>query len=171
MSFTAEEIWENLPGERASSVFLAQWYEDLPESSVDEEFGDGLWRALLDVRQEVNRAMETKRAAGELKGSLDAEVELYASPELAKTLESVDDELRFVLITSEATVLPIAEAPEDALEGENPELRVRVVVAAADKCERCWHRRIDVGSHEAHPTLCGRCVTNVEGDGEIRRYA
>ena len=115
--------------------------------------------------------METKRASGELKGSLDAEVELYASPELAKTLEALDEELRFVLITSEATVLPIIQAPEDVTAGENPELCVRVAVATAGKCERCWHRRIDVGTHEAHPTLCGRCVTNVEGDGEIRRYA
>ena len=171
LSFTAEEIWENLPGERAASVFLAEWAENLPEGSADGEFDDGLWRTLLEVRQEVNRAMETKRAAGELKGSLDADVELYASSELAAMLKSLGDELRFVLITSEATVFSIADAPEESLEGENPDLRVRVVLSSADKCERCWHRRVDVGAHAAHPTLCGRCVTNVEGDGEVRRYA
>ncbi len=112
-----------------------------------------------------------RRAAGDLRGSLDADVTLYCTPELMARLEMLADELRFVLITSDALLAPLEAAPGDAAETELDGLRVSVRVSANDKCERCWHRRADVGADAAHPTLCGRCVTNVEGDGEQRRYA
>ena len=86
-------------------------------------------------------------------------------------LDALGDELRFVLITSGAAVAPLADAPTDAAETELPGLRVRVEASADEKCERCWHRRADVGSFAAHPTLCGRCVSNVDGPGELRRFA
>ena len=96
---------------------------------------------------------------------------LYAKPELAERLRSLGEELRFVLITSEATVADWDQAPDHAMEAEDMPLRVIAVAATAEKCERCWHRREDVGQHAAHPTLCGRCVTNIEGPGEERRFA
>lgn len=170
LSFTAEEIWENLPGSREDSVLLTQWYDQLPKAD-DEALGDGFWRRMMTVRQDVNRAMEAKRAEGELKGSLDASVLLYAAPALKTVLDSLGEELRFVLITSEASVLPIAESPDNALQGDDEELRVVVLAAEEEKCERCWHRRPDVGSAANHPTLCQRCVTNVDGEGEVRHYA
>jgi isoleucyl-tRNA synthetase len=170
LSFTAEEIWENLPGSREDSVLLTQWYDQLPKAD-DEALGDDFWRRMVTVRQDVNRAMEAKRAEGELKGSLDARVLLYAAPALKTVLDSLGEELRFVLITSEASVLPIAESPDNALQGEDEELRVVVLAAEEEKCERCWHRRPDVGSATNHPTLCQRCVTNVDGEGEVRHYA
>lgn len=170
LSFTAEEIWENLPGSREESVLLTQWYGQLPKAD-DEALGDGFWRRMVTVRQDVNRAMEAKRAEGELKGSLDANVVLYAAPALKTSLDSLGEELRFVLITSEASVLPLAESPDNALQGEDEELRVVVLAAGDEKCERCWHRRPDVGSATNHPTLCQRCVINVDGEGEVRHYA
>jgi isoleucyl-tRNA synthetase len=170
LSFTAEEIWENLPGSREESVLLTQWYDQLPKAD-DEALGDGFWRRMVTVRQDVNRAMEAKRAEGELKGSLDANVVLYAAPALKTSLDSLGEELRFVLITSEASVLPLAESPDNALQGEDEELRVVVLAAGDEKCERCWHRRPDVGSATNHPTLCQRCVINVDGEGEVRHYA
>jgi len=81
------------------------------------------------------------------------------------------DELRFVLITSGASIAPLDEAPEDAAYADVEGLRVKVNVSEAEKCERCWHRREDVGQFPAHPTLCGRCVENVDGDGEQRHFA
>ena len=81
------------------------------------------------------------------------------------------DELRFVLITSEATVLPLSDAPAGAAASDVEGLALQVHVSEAAKCERCWHRRSDVGSSDAHPTLCGRCIVNVEGEGERRRFA
>ncbi len=170
LSFTADEIWENLPGSRQPSVFLSEWYTDLPVEADGAEWGDGFWSKLILVRQAVNRALETKRAEGGLRGSLDASVTLYAAPDLLASLASLGEELRFVLITSEAHLKPLSEAqvPVDA---DMPDLAVSVVPCEHEKCERCWHRRDDVGTHAEHPTLCGRCITNIEGPGEQRRYA
>ena len=170
LSFTAEEIWENLPGERAESVFLAEWYE-LPATDSSDVMGDAFWSTCLAVRQDVNKAMEAERAAGNIRGSLDASVVLYVSDELKTSLTTLGDELRFVLITSGAELASIADAPADAMTGEVEGLKVVVSASEAEKCERCWHRRDDVGSHAEHPTLCGRCVSNVVGDGETRHFA
>ncbi len=170
LSFTAEEIWENLPGNREASVFLSEWYGDLPAEKAGDDWGDVFWSELVVVRQAVNRALETKRAAGELKGSLDAAVTLFAEPGLLSRLASLADELRFVLITSEAHLAPYEEA-EAAVETDVPGLAISVAVAGSEKCERCWHRRADVGTHAQHPSLCGRCIGNIEGPGEERRYA
>ncbi len=171
LSFTAEEIWENLPGERGESVFLELWYDRLQTLSGDEVMGRDYWRQLVAVRTAVNKAMEERRAAGELRGSLDANVALYAAPELFAKLEALGEELRFVLITSGASLYPLDQAPEGAAATELAGLRLQVEASEAPKCERCWHRREDVGSFEAHPTLCGRCVENVDGDGEPRSFA
>ena len=174
LSFTAEEIWENLPGARAESVFLAEWYE-LPATDSIDVMGDAFWTTCLAVRQDVNKAMEAERAAGNIRGSLDASVVLYVSDELKALLATLGDELRFVLITSGAELATIADAPADASAnvrtGEIEGLKVVVSASEAEKCERCWHRRDDVGSHTEHPTLCGRCVSNVAGDGETRHFA
>ena len=169
LSFTAEEIWENLPGARADSVFLTEWYDAL--ASANANIDAAFWSEMMAVRQQVNKALELAREQGALRGSLDAAVTLYAKPELAERLRSLGEELRFVLITSEATVADWDHAPDHAMEAEDMPLRVIAVAATAEKCERCWHRREDVGQHAAHPTLCGRCVTNIEGPGEERRFA
>ncbi|RLA59138.1 MAG: hypothetical protein DRQ89_14480, partial [Epsilonproteobacteria bacterium] len=87
-----------------------------------------------------------------------------------QTLEALGDELRFVLITSAATLAPFADAG-NAAETEIEGLRLRVSVSSSEKCERCWHRRPEVGTITAHPTLCNRCVENIEGEGEQRNFA
>ncbi|MEQ8801559.1 MAG: class I tRNA ligase family protein, partial [Haliea sp.] len=171
LSFTAEEIWENLPGERGESVFLCQWYEQLHTLADGEAMGRDYWQQVMAVRVAVNREIEVQRAAGLVRGSLDTTVTLFVSPELQSLLEQLADELRFVLITSAATLQPLASAPDAASTTELAGLRLQVSVAQEEKCERCWHRRPDVGSHGAHPTLCGRCVENIDGPGEQRHFA
>jgi isoleucyl-tRNA synthetase len=171
LSFTAEEIWENLPGERGPSVMLAQWYEGLQSLSPGASMGREYWQQLMSVRAAVNKEMESQRAAGVLRGSLDASVSLYCSDALKKSLSALGDELRYVLITSEATLFPQEGAAAESASTELPDLRVLVVPASADKCERCWHRRSEVGESPTHPTLCGRCIGNIDGDGEQREYA
>jgi len=171
LSFTAEEIWENLPGGRSESVMLEQWYQGLQELPRDVVMGRAFWQQVIDVRAAVNKAMEAQRAAGLLRGSLDAEVTLYCSPQLCETLAALGDELRFVLITSGADLMPLDEAGEEASSTELADLRIRIAVTGEEKCDRCWHRSPTVGKNTAHPTLCGRCVENINGDGEQRRYA
>jgi isoleucyl-tRNA synthetase len=171
LSFTAEEIWENLPGTRERSVFLSSWYADLPAEIADGNLGNAFWDEVITVRQAVNRALEARRAAGDLRGSLDAEVTLYAEQGLFNRLQQLGSELRFVLITSEAALKPAAEAPADIVESDVAGLAVAVAVSSHEKCERCWHRRPDVGDSKDHPTLCTRCIDNIEGPGEHRQYA
>ena len=170
LSFTADEIWENLPGARESSVFLAEWGEALPRLGGDAAFDAAFWEQLIAVRAALNKQLEQLRAEGALRGSLDAQVTLYCDGPLLERLQRLGDELRFILITSAARVAPIAEAPAQARASGLEGLRLQVAAAAAAKCERCWHRRDDVGADARHPSLCARCVSNVEGPGEVRRF-
>ncbi len=170
LSFTAEEIWENLPGEHGPSVMLAQWYQGLQTQAQDEAMGAQYWQQVMSVRTAVNKEMEIQRAAGTLKGSLDAAVSLYCAADLQASLQTLGDELRFALITSSATLQPLESAPDDAAATEVPGLLLQVSVATDEKCERCWHRSPEVGQLSAHPTLCSRCVENIDGDGESRSF-
>ena len=169
LSYTAEEIWQELPGERVSSVFLSTWY-GLPEERTESPVN---WQTLLDLRQAVSKELEQLRVAGGIGSPLDAEVRLYCSDALQAELAALGDELRFVFITSAASVHPESDRPADAVAaGEEAEpFWLSVAATEAEKCVRCWHRRDDVGGDSAHPELCARCVSNVDGPGEIRVYA
>ncbi len=171
LSFTADEVWQLLPGEREEFVFTQEWYQGLKSVTLETDIADDVWQELLTVRNEVNKVIEQARRDKRLGGSLEAEVTLYADDKLAAQLALVDDELRFVLLTSAAKVAPLADAPADAVETELSSLKLAMVKSESEKCERCWHYREEVGSIEAHPSLCHRCVTNIEGDGEARQFA
>ncbi|ABK49360.1 Isoleucyl-tRNA synthetase [Shewanella sp. ANA-3] len=171
LSFTADEVWQLLPGQRDAYVFTQEWYQDLQSITLDTDLSDAYWENLLTVRNEVNKVIEQARRDKRIGGSLDAEVTLFADAALTEQLTHIGDELRFVLLTSEAKVLPLADATSDAVETELASLKLEVNATTAEKCERCWHHREEVGTIEAHPTLCHRCVTNIEGDGEVRLFA
>ncbi|MCL1120761.1 isoleucine--tRNA ligase [Shewanella seohaensis] len=171
LSFTADEVWQLLPGQRDAYVFTQEWYQDLQSITLDTDLSDAYWENLLTVRNEVNKVIEQARRDKRIGGSLEAEVTLFADAALAEQLTHIGDELRFVLLTSEAKVLPLADATSDAVETELASLKLVVNATTAEKCERCWHHREEVGTIEAHPTLCHRCVTNIEGDGEVRLFA
>ncbi|AGI22816.1 isoleucyl-tRNA ligase [Pseudomonas sp. ATCC 13867] len=171
LAFTAEEIWSFLPGERAQSVMLTTWYDGLSELPADAELDRAYWDEVMAAKAAVNKELENQRSAKTIGGNLQAEITLYAEDSLAKRLEKLGNELRFVLITSAATVAPLADAPADAMDSELPGLKLKVVKSTHAKCGRCWHFRTDVGSDAAHPELCGRCVENIDGAGEVRHYA
>ena len=169
LSFTAEEIWAELPGERGDSVLLSTWYafpDRKPTAGVD-------WDALLRVRQAVSKELERLRAAGDIGAPLDARVDLYCSKPLRSVLAQLGDELRFVFITSDASVHEAAERPDSAVAGGTDAEPFWLAVSPSSdaKCSRCWHRRDDVGSQPQHPELCSRCTNNVDGPGETRVYA
>ena len=169
LSFTADEVWRFLPGDRSASVFLEEFYT-LPDASAAGRVGSiDFWQRFLVVREQVSQELERLRVARAIGSSLDAEVVLYADESLRPDLELLGSELRFLLITSEAVVLPLASAPEGASSSGLSGLKLSVRAAAAPKCVRCWHHRPDVGQHQKHPLLCGRCIENIDGPGEIRR--
>lgn len=128
---------------------------------------DAFWDKLLKVRGEVNKVIEQARADKKVGGSLEAAVTLYAEPELSAKLTALGDELRFVLLTSGATVADYNDAPADAQQSEVLKgLKVALSKAEGEKCPRCWHYTRDVGKVAEHAEICGRCVSNVAGDGE-----
>ena len=169
-SFTADEIWKEIPGEREEFVFLDQWYQGLPTLNEDTQMGAAYWQSIMAVKTAVNKQLELGRKEGVIGGSLAAEVTLFCDGGLAEQLHALGNELRFVLITSTATIKPLSES-EGATATEVDGLEVKVVASEQAKCDRCWHHREDVGSNTAHPELCVRCVDNIEGDGEKRLYA
>jgi isoleucyl-tRNA synthetase len=169
LSFTAEEIWRCLPGPRGESVFLATWHEP-PESAAH----DIDWPSLMQLRRDVLRELEKLRDAGTIGAPLDAEADIYCVPAEYDRFNALDDELRFFLITSAARVHRVSTPPPGgvpASDAAREGVWIAVKPTQAAKCARCWHRLPDVGSHPEHPELCGRCVTNIAGGGEHRRFA
>ncbi|HIK75338.1 MAG TPA: isoleucine--tRNA ligase [Alcanivorax sp.] len=171
LSFTAEEIFELLPGERTESVFLTTWYDGLFPPAADADMDLAFWEQVQAVKQAVNKAIEEARNRKELRANLAADATLYVDDRLAGLLGRLGDELRFVTITSTATLAPLADAPADLPDSAVAGLKVRVAPSPHEKCVRCWHHRPDIGTDANHPELCGRCVTNLDGDGEERHYA
>ncbi len=172
MSFTADEIWNYLPGNHDKYVFTGEWYEGLFGLDDAESMNDDFWEELLKVRGEVNKVIEQARADKRVGGSLEAAVTLYAGAELKAKLLSLGDELRFVLLTSGAEVADFDAAPADAQQSELlKSLKVALHKAEGEKCPRCWHYTTDIGQVAEHAEICGRCVTNIAGDGEKRKFA
>ncbi|WP_026971664.1 isoleucine--tRNA ligase [Aliagarivorans marinus] len=171
LSFTADEIWQALPGERDDFVFTGEWYQGLQALPQDGTFNDEFWADVIAVRDEVNKLLEAARNDKKIGKALEADVTLYLDEQKLARLSQLEDELRFVLLTSEARVAPLSEAGDDAVATELEGVKLLVSVAKGEKCDRCWHHREDVGSHAGHEAICGRCVSNVDGEGEERRYA
>jgi isoleucyl-tRNA synthetase len=169
MSFTAQELWEAMPGKRSEFVFTETWYEGIPE--VVSAMDDNYWESIIAVKTQVNSALEQARKDKVIGSSLEADVSVYASPALKANLEQLADELRFVLITSEASLDDIANRCSDSQLSEDGTFAVVVRNAKGTKCTRCWHIKEDVGADPKHPELCTRCIENVDGPGETRQYA
>ncbi|MEF9901422.1 MAG: isoleucine--tRNA ligase [Pseudomonas sp.] len=171
LAFTADELWQYLPGERNESVMLNTWYQGLTELPEGFELGRAYWDRVMAAKTAVNKELENQRSAKAIGGNLQAEVTLFADDALSADLNKLGDELRFVLITSAASVAPFVQAPADAVETEVPGLKLKVVKSAHTKCGRCWHFRADVGANPEHPEICARCADNISGKGEVRHYA
>jgi len=158
LSFTADEIWQTLGLDAERTVFEELWYSLPAHGLSDVEVQS--WQTVLEVRALANKAIEEKRAAGLVGSSLQSELDIYADGTTFEALSRLKDDLRFVLITSRASLHQRAGA-----------LEVQVAPSAHTKCDRCWHYRADVGADAAHPHICGRCVSNLFGKGEVRSHA
>lgn len=170
-SFTAEEIWQHMPGKRGDSVYFETWYDKLAPLAKDAKFNSDFWQQVLQVKEQANKILEGKRRDKVIGSGLEAAITLYADDTLSALLSQLGEELRFITLTSGAVVKPLSEAGDNAQATELAGLKVMIEKSSDEKCERCWHHREDVGQHADHPTLCGRCVTNVAGEGEVRHYA
>lgn len=158
-TFTADEIWQFMPGKRAQSVFLGQWYKCVGVSvGVSEEE----MSFLIKIKNDINLMLEKYRADGKIGSALEAKVILHVSDTNYDLLSKFKNELKFLLIVSDCELIHARSVDAE---------RYDVEVLAYPKCERCWHRREDVGANATHAGLCGRCVENVFGRGEERKFA
>ncbi|HDR1933451.1 TPA: isoleucine--tRNA ligase [Pasteurella multocida] len=165
LSFTADEIWQHIPGERGEFVFTEEFYNGLFALDANEQMNDAYWQQVITLRNEVNRVLEQARNDKIIGAALEAELTIYANDTYAPLLAKLQNELRFVLLTSKAEVKPLADA--DVAEGEVKGFAVKVVRSANHKCPRCWHYS---DSKDAE-SLCSRCDENVNGQGEVRQFA
>ena len=156
------QVWEVLSGKEDDSVFASDWYE-LPLLGNRVEIFTR-WQKLREIRATVQRFLETIRMEGKIGSSLQAEVEVGVDGITYDALKDIGDELRFILVTSQANFYTIAEL-------DSSSSAVSAVASQRQKCERCWHYRADIGADVQHATLCGRCISNLYGTGEARRYA
>jgi isoleucyl-tRNA synthetase len=176
LSFTAEEIWPLIPGQRGESVLFETWYDGL--AAAQGSPGQRQWWAdLLAIRSGASRLLEGMRASGAICASLQADVVVHADAATCARYAEVAPELRFFFITSELRLADLAVLPDpegradvQGVELEDGTAWVAATPSDAPKCIRCWHYRPDVGSHAGHPEICGRCVENVDGAGEDRRW-
>jgi isoleucyl-tRNA synthetase len=162
LSFTTEEAWKIFShgSEHKQTIFTSE-YEAIPTISDSSKLLNK-WAHIRKIRQDVTKAIEIEREAGKVGSSLQAEITIEADQENLKILSSIGNELKFVLITSNANVeLSMSETP----------LQVAVRSSNYLKCSRCWHYTPDVGTITSHPDLCVRCDSNLHGDGEIRLFA
>jgi isoleucyl-tRNA synthetase len=175
LSFTADEIYEAIPGPRGQSIFLETWYTGLVPLSQEGAFTRDFWRQVIATRSEVVRLLEPLRAEKKIGSSLDVDITLYLDSPWFEQASALEEEWRFILITSDAALRPLSEKPSDLEINTLDEIgavAVQIEVSPHPKCVRCWHHRPDVGSDAEHPELCGRCVVNVlDPEGEPRRFA
>lgn len=171
LSFTADELWNYIPGQSDKTVFAEQWYNGLFAYDADSSLNLADWSLIQNAKDSVNKTLEAARKDGVIGGSLTASLDLYADERMTRVLSALGDELRFVMLTSHCALHPLSEAPEAASGTDIEGLKLVIEKSAEKKCARCWHQRPDVGAHAAHPELCGRCIDNVDGEGEQRSFA
>ncbi len=155
-SFTAEEIWSHIPGEREESVFLSS-FPKVNEEFKDKELEDR-WQELLSIRNEVNKALEIRRQEKVIGNALEAKVSLFVDDATYKFIEKYKDFLPTLFIVSSTEVINSSDVPAEAYKSDDKKgLAVLVEKAGGAKCERCWNWSVSVGEHKDHPALCKRC--------------
>lgn len=171
LSYTADEVWQFIPGERPSSVFLSLWYEGLVPLDAKAPITADIWHKVIATRQAVAKEIEKLRSSGDIGSSQAACVTIYCNREYFAALQHLADELHFVFITSDCQLLPDSDCPSAAIATSINGIKLQVTPSPHPKCIRCWYHSPDVGKDPNHPEICGRCVCNVQGAGETRRYA
>ncbi|WP_355586328.1 isoleucine--tRNA ligase [Xanthomonas cannabis] len=160
LTFTAEELWAYLPGEHVGNVLFATWYDGLAPLPADAALTGADFDKLLALREQVAKVLEPMRANGAIGAALEAEITVAADAQTAARWQPLADELRFLFISGDVTVT--AASTDDIFVSAQPTTKA--------KCVRCWHHQASVGGDPRHPELCSRCVSNIEGPGEVRRW-
>jgi isoleucyl-tRNA synthetase len=160
LSFTADEIWQTLNLDKDATVFEDVWYQ-LPAHNLSAHQLHN-WETIIALRGQVAKEIELVRGTNQIGSSLQADLALHLPEASFEAANALGDDLRFVMLTSSARVFRVANEADK---------KILVAPSSYQKCDRCWHYREDVGADAAHPSICGRCVSNLFGTGELRHYA
>jgi len=172
LSYTADEIWEATPKTSDLPIQLCEWYTDLSSFKDSDNLGLDFWSKIQEIRSEVNRVLEVKRGEDLIKASLEAKITLFADKANYELLSQLGNELRFLLISSEAELKTIEQKSDTAVESTIAGLFIEIEKLEETKCERCWHRSASVGETAEHPDICSRCIENIATEtGETREFA
>ena len=158
LSFTADEIWQILMPQSDEHIFMDEWYDLPPHDLNSRELL--AWEHIIHVRAIANKKIEELREKGLVGSSLQAEIDIFASGDIYRSLSILHEDLKFAIITSHAK-----------LHERQGDLHIDVRASEHKKCDRCWHYREEVGSHHEHPTICNRCISNLFEKGEVRSHA
>jgi len=161
LSFTAEEVWKYVPSDsdRAESVHLSQ-FPALKSEYLDEALNDR-WEKIWEIRAVVTKALEEARKEKKIGLSLDAQVHLYLPEKSYTFLQAYQEDLKFIFIVSSVTLHPSVSGPTGGV-GDEKEMKVEVLRAEGEKCERCWNFDTSVGTEKEHPAICQRCVEAIQ---------
>ncbi len=172
LSYTADEIWEAMPKTTDLPIQLCEWYTELSSFNDSDELGLDFWSKTQEIRSEVNRALELKRNDDVIKASLEAKITLYTDKANHELLSQLGNELRFLLISSQAELKTLEQKSATAVGSSVKGLFIDIEKIKETKCERCWHRSASVGKNAEHPDICSRCVENITTEtGESREFA
>lgn len=172
LSYTADEIWQAVPKTTDLPIQLCEWYTELKPFGLNDELNLDFWTKIQEIRSEVNRVLEIKRNEEIIKASLESQITLYADEEKYALLSKLQDELRFLLISSKAELRPLEEKSQSSTETHIPGLLIDINKIEEPKCERCWHRSSSVGENNEYQDICNRCVENITTEtGESREFA
>ena len=168
---TAEEAWSHLPKNKDKSIFYNNWF--VIEDSIigKSNINDDNWNCVLEIKKIVSKALEEKRSENIIGSPLDADVVLHCSSELKNILNVFENELKFIFITSSVTLNKLNNKVSDTIEIDNNKISVAIKNSPNNKCDRCWHKCATVGEDKKYNNICSRCISNVYGDGEIRKNA
>ena len=180
LSFTSEELWQNIQkldsnSKLPESIFLTLWDDLSAESSklTADGFDLNFWENVVKIRTAVNKQLEAMRAAGDIGSALQAEVVIFADAPNFAILRKIEQELKFVLITSKASIKLLSDSDSNSSlkDTEIQGIKLGINKSVDQKCVRCWHHDAQIGNNSDHPEICPRCINNVVGQGEVRLYA
>lgn len=171
ISFTADEIWNFIPGKRSKYIFTEEWYNKINNVYNANIYKINYWKLLFNIKKEVNLIVEDLRYKKVLGSSLETEITLYASSKLYNILKNIKDELHFALISSKVKLLEYKYADNQSVFCKKiKELKIKVKKINGIKCARCWHFTNDIGVNKFYSDICNRCISNITGTGEIRKF-
>ncbi|QJC29815.1 isoleucine--tRNA ligase [Enterobacteriaceae endosymbiont of Plateumaris sericea] len=160
LSFTADEIWNYIPGKKSKYVFTEEWYSGLFQLSSDEIMNNNYWNDLFKLKIEVNKIIEYAREKNIIGSSLEANIILYLNKNIYNKLLLLGNELRFFLLVSFITIIQSTKDSNNILIN-----KFKITKAIGKKCLRCWYYYIKLNDD-----ICYRCIKNIKGNGEIRLF-